>query len=99
MSAAPRTDAQVLGEAITVLRQNLLITVETAAAQLGCDADRLRRYEDGRLPLAEAAQVLASLACGFTFLVLAMNRHHHLPGQTMRVGQVADPSAPEERMI
>ena len=99
MSGPPRTDAQVLGEAITILRSQFTITVESAAFQMGCDAERLRRYERGELPLCEAALVLAQLGAGLAFLVLAEGRHHHLPGQTLRAGAIPDKAVTEARMI
>lgn len=62
MSPAPRTDAQVLGEAITILRGHAQLDQAGVAALLGCEPDHMRLYEAGGGTLEEKAQVLAGLA-------------------------------------
>jgi len=47
MSPAPRTDAQVLGEAITILRGHTRLDQAGVAALLGCEPDHLRLSEAG----------------------------------------------------
>ena len=62
MSPASRTDAQVLGEAITILRGHAQLDQAGVAALLGCEPDHLRLYEAGGGSPAEQAPALAGLA-------------------------------------